>query len=111
MKRPAPPSDEVRALVRAELRALLARLVDDELPYSTHRDGPRPDGWSLRPWQVTAKRIPGAVRRGRYVIVPREAFRRWEAGTAVAPAPAANDQADVWSPGSALRAAGLRGTR
>jgi hypothetical protein len=105
------PAD-VRIVVREELRSMLARLLDVEPPFSTHRDGPRPDGWGLRPWQRVAPTIPGARRRGRYVVVPRDAFDRWERGTAVQAAPAANDTvASTWTPTAALRAAGLRGSR
>ena len=100
--------EQVRRLVIEELRALLERALDDApKAFSTHCDGPRPEGLALRAWQRLAPTIPGAVRRGRYVQVPREAFAAWEASRSVTPPIAAND-AEPWSPAAALANAGLR---
>jgi hypothetical protein len=106
-------SDGMRALVREEVRALLARLLADEpAPYTTHRDGPRPEGIRLRSWQRLAPTIPGAVRRGRYLIVSRAAFEAWERGqAAVAPTAPANDLEAEWTAAGALASIGLRSSR
>ncbi len=96
----------LRAVIRDELRSLLARLVDAVPPYATHRDGPRPDGWGLRAWQRVAPTITGAVRRGRYVYVARSAYEEWRAGPILTPTSA--QSAEQWSPSAALSAAGLR---
>jgi hypothetical protein len=102
---------EVRIAVRAELNRILELLLGIEPPYSTHRGGPRPDGFVLRAWQRVAPTIPGAVRRGRYVLVSREAFAAWErASCSAAPATAPLAPDEEWTPAKALAAAGVRRT-
>ncbi|HEV3193377.1 MAG TPA: hypothetical protein VGY54_22875 [Polyangiaceae bacterium] len=91
-------------------RVLFAALVGavEPLPFSTHHKGPRPDHIGLRRWQKLAPQVPGAMRRGRFWMVSREAWEAYERGTSPS-TPAANDPA--WSPASALRLAGVRGAR
>lgn len=49
--------------------------------YSTHRVGSRPEGYGLRRWQKLCPTLPGARRRGRFWVVARADFDRWEAAT------------------------------
>jgi hypothetical protein len=100
------------------LARLSGGLTAEPAAFSTHRDGPRPREYAGRPraWRELAPRIPGAVRLGRWVTVPREAYERWLAAQ-VAPAepepppareaPAPRQEA-AWSPADVARDLGLR---
>jgi len=98
------------------LARLSAGLAAEPSAYSTHRDGPRPREYAQRPraWRQLAPRIPGAVRLGRWVTVPRAAYERWLATQGTRPgllptsdAPATTPK-KAWSPADLVRDLGLR---
>jgi len=98
------------------LARLSAGLAAEPAAFSTHRDGPRPREYARRPraWRQLASRIPGAVRLGRWVTVPREAYDSWLAaqGSNGEPPPASGARPTVqeaeWSPADVARDLGLR---
>ncbi len=103
---------EVRALIRDEVRRILARGIGEET-YST-RSGCGPDGYSRDAWRDLARRI--GRRRGRYWYVSAEELETYEgrrggSGERAAyfrsmetPVPAA----EPWHPSMAAKAANLR---
>lgn len=105
--KPTGPLDEraVRALVRDELRRMLARLVADDRVYST-REGCAPPGYSRDAWRSLARRL--GVRRGRYWYVSAEQLEAYERGDR--DAKPANDPAPArpWHPSMAAEARGMR---
>jgi hypothetical protein len=98
------------------LARLSAGLAAEPAAFSTHRDGPRPREYARRPraWRQLAPQIPGAVRLGRWVTVPREAYDRWLAaqGSNLQAPPASGArltrQEAEWSPADVARDLGLR---
>ncbi len=98
------------------LARLSAGLAAEPAAFSTHRDGPRPREYARRPraWRQLAPQIPGAVRLGRWVTVPREAYDRWLAaqGSNLQAPPASGArltrQEAEWSPAHVARDLGLR---
>lgn len=71
--------EELRALVREELRTILgAALAQKPAVYSSRR-GRGPEGMSEDRWKALAPTIPGAVKRGRWWVVSRDAFEAYEA--------------------------------
>ena len=97
--------EELRTLVRDELRAVLARLSEPErTTYSTRAGGEPPEYEGRhRAWLADAPKVPGARRVGRWLFVDASAYRTWLESRAIsAPAAAptqgpANDAAP-WSP-------------
>jgi hypothetical protein len=106
---PLSPED-VRALVRAELRGLLVKLLDDRPTVYSSRKGHHAPGYAEREWKALAKRL--GVRRGRWWVVERSVLEAYEAqgdgkpqNDTAAPTPS------TWSPAAALAEAGLRRAR
>jgi hypothetical protein len=104
----------VAPLVVARFTAALG--ASAESPYSTRR-GHEPPEFSGRPkaWRALASTIPGAVRLGRWVSVPRRAWVAWiESQSSPAPLvqrdPKPVNDSESWSPRRALEQAGLRPT-
>ena len=101
---------ELLPFILAELGAL-GTTSRAPAEYTSHHEGPRPAGVALRVWQKQIQAIPGAKQRGRYWVVSREAFERWEASQA-APSAAPSPAPETWTPGEqARRAGGVRVTR
>lgn len=97
---------KVAELVFARLAAVLSTTAD---PYSTRAGGEPPEFRArAKKWRAVAPSIPGAVRLGRWVSVPRAAYAAWVESQAT---PAKSANASAWSPAAALRAVGIRGSR
>jgi hypothetical protein len=98
------------------LARLSAGLTAEPSAFSTHREGPRPREYAARPraWRELAPRIPGAVRLGRWVTVPRDAYQRWLTAQGkdperrpASPELVAGEEA-AWTPADLARDLGLR---
>jgi hypothetical protein len=92
--------------------ARIAAAMTPKADYST-RKGCGPVGIGDRAWKrqaedMLAAHVVGVVRRGRWIVVPRSSLEASEAPAARASEPRAREP---WSPGAALRDAGLRATR
>jgi hypothetical protein len=96
----------VTPLVFAQIAAMFAAGVKPA-HYSSRKGGDRPDGFALERWQATCPTIPGAVRRGRWWTVSREAFEAFEAAQ-TSPAPSSAPAPTGWSLEQAYKSAGLR---
>lgn len=96
-------TDELRALIRQEVTRALASGV-----YST-RKGHEPPGFSRRRWLALAPKIPGSVRRGRWVTVTAEQLAEFE--KTHPPKKSSRVIRGPWTPGAALAAAGARGAK
>jgi hypothetical protein len=102
VKKPAPIDERtVRALVRDELRRMLAR---EERVYST-RAGDAPPGYGREAWRAIAHAI--GTKRGRYWYVTAEQLETYERQRDAKPA---NDspKPSTWHPRMAGEALGLR---
>ncbi|MDP9035704.1 MAG: hypothetical protein M3O50_12940 [Myxococcota bacterium] len=101
----------VRAIVRAELRAMFGRVLEEPgEPYST-RKGREPEEFrgQAKRWRAVAPTIPGAVRIGRWWSVSRANYAAWCGGARTDPTPAPTARA--WDPYDAIEKAGLRVVR
>lgn len=110
----------MRAMIRAELRALLAPILQlDEGPeFYPRRKGRGPSWLDDREWMRLAPTLPGYFvpkkngKPGRFGFVPRASVEAYRASLSASPPPPANDSAqEPWTPQRALASAGLRGTR
>jgi hypothetical protein len=103
------PDDELRALVRDEVRSVLLGLATTlgapSEDYSSRR-GHGPPGYERRAWQNIARAI--GVRRGRWWHVSREALAAYEARREAPPAPAAVPAPVDTSSAALARRLGLR---
>jgi hypothetical protein len=101
-------AEHLRAIVRDELRRLLAPVLRDEPAHYSSRRGCGPVGVPEARWREIAATIgrkpyPSA----RWYVVGRGVYERWLAGETSAPATPAND-APAWDAGSVLDELGLR---
>jgi hypothetical protein len=100
--------DQLRALVREEIRAILGAALAEKPATYSDRKGHGPAGYSDEVSKEKIRACPYSVKRGRWLVVDREAFEGWERSQLpAAPAPVKAAPAP-WSPASALEAAGLR---
>jgi hypothetical protein len=104
-----------RAVVRDVVAILVGALAATDKPsvYSTRR-GCAPPGFADRAWKALAPTLPGATKRGRWTVVARADFDRWEAaqGATSGATSAANDTtSEPWSPETSALALGLRASR
>jgi hypothetical protein len=124
----APPAHDLEALakevaphvVRILLEQLSLARANVDAQFST-REGLEPPEFvgRRRAWLATAKTIPGAIKIGRWWLVPRPAYAAWLTSRATVPASAAtttatspaNDAGDAWTPRKALLSVGIRPTR
>jgi hypothetical protein len=114
-----PPAFDLEALARAVAPLVVAQLATalgaSSAPFSTRRGFEPPEflGRSKK-WRNVAPSIPGAVKVGRWFVVPRDAYARWVqscATPAVAAAlrPLASTHVtEAWTHASALASVGLR---
>jgi hypothetical protein len=98
--------EDVKALVRAELRGLLTKLLDDRPTAYSSRRGHGPPGYAERDWKALAKRL--GVRRGRWWVVERSALEAYEARRDSKPGNDAPATAATWTPATAATDLGLR---
>jgi len=99
---------------RAEVRTIFAAVASPKPSFYSTRRGHAPAGYPDERWKAVAPTIPGAVRRGRWVVISREAVEAFEAAQLAPSTPAATPMeaaASSWSPGAALARAKLRAVR
>ena len=97
---------QVVPLVLAQLVALLSVPSKPDV-YST-RKGHAPPGYADKSWKQVAPTIPGAVTRGRWIVVPRDDFEVWETNQARTTPQVAVPVKSQWSPAMAAAEIGLR---
>jgi len=101
-----------RVLAPMVLRHLAVALGASQSPYSTRRGHEPPEfRGRAKAWRSVAAGIPGGVRIGRWVSVPRDAYSRWLSLQTTCTTASNDTTAQPWTPAQALAEAGIRSTR